>query len=175
LQAEANLTHGQIDQVLKYFGVENPAPVIRQGYKWFRTPVPYRLDHDRIRRLTQKREFEWQEVQGYVDTEECLMAYLGQALDDSHAGRCGKCANCIGRPVVPVEIDPELTRRALLFLGKIKTGSSRILMQKPWRRSTTRPQLLSRRKLRAQSRRRLPVLMWMAKRTHEITKRPLLR
>ena len=116
LQAEANLTHCQIEQVLKYLGVENPAPVIRQGYKWFRTPVPYRMDHDRIRRLTQKREFEWQEVQGYVDTEECLMAYLGRALDDPHAVRCGKCANCIGRPVVPVELDPELTRRALLFL-----------------------------------------------------------
>ena len=116
LQAEANLTHGQIEQVLKYLGVENPAPVIRQGNKWFRTPVPYRLDHDRIRRLTQKREFEWQEVQGYVDTEECLMAYLGRSLDDPHATRCGKCANCIGRPVVPVELDPELTRRALLFL-----------------------------------------------------------
>jgi ATP-dependent DNA helicase RecQ len=116
LQAEVNLAQSQIEQVLKYLGVENPAPVIRQGNKWFRTPVPYRMDHDRIRRLTQKREFEWQEVQGYVDTEECLMAYLGRALDDPHAARCGKCANCIDRPVVPVELDPELIRRAVLFL-----------------------------------------------------------
>ena len=116
LQAGVNLTQGQIEQVLKFLSVENPAPVIRQGYKWFRTPVPYRLDHDRIRRLTQKRELEWLEVQGYVDTGECLMAYLGRALDDPHVARCGKCANCIGKPVVPVALDPELTRRALLFL-----------------------------------------------------------
>ena len=117
LQAEVNLAQGQIEQVLKYLSVENPAPVIRQGYnRWFRTPVPYRLDHDRIRRLTQKRELEWEEVQGYLDTDECLMAYLGRALDDPHASKCGKCANCIGRPVVPIELDPELTRRALLFL-----------------------------------------------------------
>ena len=116
LQAEVNLTQGQIDQALKYLSVESPAPVIRQGWKWLRTPVPYQLDHDRVRRLTQKRELEWQEVQGYVDTKECLMAYLGQALDDPHAAECGKCANCLGKPVVPVEIDPELTRRALLFI-----------------------------------------------------------
>jgi ATP-dependent DNA helicase RecQ len=116
LQAEVNLSQRQIEQVLKYLSVENPAPVIRQGYRWLRTPVPYRLDHDRIQRLTQKREIEWQEVQGYLDTGECLMAYLGRALDDPHASQCGKCANCIGRPVVPVVLDPELIRRALLFL-----------------------------------------------------------
>jgi len=93
-----NLTEGQIEQVLKYLSVENPAPVIRQSYKWSRTPVPYRLDPGRIRRLTQKRELEWQEVQGYVDTSDCLMAYLEWTLDDPHAAPCGKCANCIGRP-----------------------------------------------------------------------------
>ncbi len=106
----------QIEQVLKYLSVENPAPVIRQGTLWSRTPVPYRLDRDRIRRLTQKREIEWQEVRGYVDISESLMAFLGRALDDPHLARCGKCANCIGRPVVPVGINPELTRQALHFL-----------------------------------------------------------
>ena len=116
LQAGVNLAQGQIEQVLKYLSVENPAPVIRQGYRWLRTPVSYRLDHDCVRRLTQKRELEWQEVQRYVDTKECLMAYLGRALDDPHASRCGKCANCRARPVVPVEIDPVLIRQALLFL-----------------------------------------------------------
>jgi ATP-dependent DNA helicase RecQ len=116
LQSEVNLAQIQIEQVLKYLSVESPAPVIRQGYRWLRTPVPYRLDHDRIRRLTQKRELEWDEVQGYLDTGKCLMAYLGRALDDPHASQCGKCANCMAEPVVPIEVDPELTRRALLFL-----------------------------------------------------------
>jgi len=116
LQAKVNLAPGQIEQVLKYLSVENPAPVIRQGYRWRRTPVPYRLDHDRIRRLTRKRTLEWEEVQGYLDTDECLMAYLGRALDDPHAARCGKCANCMGRTVLPMELDPELIRQALQFL-----------------------------------------------------------
>lgn len=44
------------------------------------------------------------------------MAYLGRALDDPHATQCGKCANCMAKPVVPMELDPELTRRALQFL-----------------------------------------------------------
>jgi len=116
LQAKVNLAQSQIEQLLKYLSVENPAPIIRQGYRWLRTPVPYRLDHDRIQRLTQKRELEWEEVQGYLDTGECLMAYLGRALDDPHASKCGKCANCMAGPVVPIEVDPVLTRGAIMFL-----------------------------------------------------------
>jgi len=116
LLAQVNLTEGQIEQALKYLSVENPAPVIRQGSRWSRTPVPYRLDHGRIQRLTEKRELEWQEVQRYVDTKECLMAYLGRALDDPHASKCGKCANCREKSVVPIGLDSGLIQRALLFL-----------------------------------------------------------
>ena len=48
------------------------------------------------------------------------MAYLGRALDDPHAARCGKCANCMARPVVPLELDPELIRQALQFLKQFE-------------------------------------------------------
>jgi ATP-dependent DNA helicase RecQ len=118
LQAEINQGQYQIEQALKYLSVESPAPVLRQNARWVRTPVHYRLDSERIRRLTRKRELEWEEVQGYVDTPDCLMAYLGRSLDDPAISRCGKCANCLGRPVVPLKVDPGLTRQAVLFLKR---------------------------------------------------------
>ena len=37
----ANLRYGQIEQVLKYLSVENPAPVIKFGSTWSRTPVTH--------------------------------------------------------------------------------------------------------------------------------------
>ena len=80
LQQYLNLRQGQIDKVLKILSVENPSPVIKQGSKWRRTPVLYHMDHARIERLTQQREIEWQEVQDYIDTDVCLMAYLRNAL-----------------------------------------------------------------------------------------------
>jgi len=84
-----NLTEGQIEQVLKYLSVENPAPVIRQSYKWSRTrcPIVWTRPHSAP---DQKRELEWQEVQGYVDTSDCLMAYLEWTLDDPHAATVRK-------------------------------------------------------------------------------------
>jgi len=116
IEAELNLQNGQIEKVLKVVSVENPAPVIQDGSKWRRTPTPYQMDHERIRRLTRQRESEWREVQDYIRSETCLMAYLQRALDDSEAGPCGQCAVCRGEPIVPVQINHSLAVEASRFL-----------------------------------------------------------
>jgi ATP-dependent DNA helicase RecQ len=43
IQEYINLNQGQINKVLKLLSVENPAPVIKVGSKWRRTPVPSRF------------------------------------------------------------------------------------------------------------------------------------
>ncbi len=116
LQQYLNLRHGQIDKVLKILGVENPAPVIKQGSKWRRTPVPFSMDHERIERLTRQRELEWQEMQDYIDSKGCLMAYLRNALDDPATEDCGQCAVCRGEPVVGMDVDRTLAIAAAQFL-----------------------------------------------------------
>lgn len=100
LEASVNLRHGQIEQVLKLLSVENPAPIIKDGSYWRRTPVPFQMDHDRIEHLTSQRETEWREMQAYIDSTRCLMEFLARALDDENPSPCGRCANCLGHPVV---------------------------------------------------------------------------
>ena len=80
--------------------MDNPAPITKDGGRWRRTPVAYRMDHERIRRLTRQRETEWREVQSYIEEQACLMAFLARALDDPDPRPCGKCASCVGRPIV---------------------------------------------------------------------------
>ncbi|MDX2428620.1 MAG: RecQ family ATP-dependent DNA helicase [Xanthomonadales bacterium] len=116
LQEQLNLRLGQISKVLKMLSVESPAPVIKQGSKWFRTPVSFQMAHERIEHLTQQREQEWQELNGYIDSTTCLMAYLRNALDDPGLEDCGQCAVCLGGPIVPVAIDRDLTISAKQFL-----------------------------------------------------------
>ena len=116
LQEQLNMRLGQINKVLKLLSVENPAPVIKQGPKWFRTPVPFQMDHDRIKHLTHQRELEWRELNGYIDSNTCLMAYLRDALDDPESEDCGQCAVCLGSPVVPEAVDRNLTILAKRFL-----------------------------------------------------------
>ena len=116
LQERINLRHGQLQHTLKFLSVDNPAPVIRDGSLWRRTPVPYRLDHERIRHLTQQRQSEWQEMQRYLDTEGCLMAFLATALDDPSSQACGQCAGCLDRPVVEPSFDRPQVIAATRFL-----------------------------------------------------------
>lgn len=116
LEQAVNLRQGQIDKVLKFLSVGNPAPVLRLGGKWVRTPVPYRMDHGKIQRLTQQREREWQDVQDYIACRSCLMEYLAKKLDDAAPGPCGKCAQCLGRPVVAENFTHARAVSASLFL-----------------------------------------------------------
>lgn len=116
LQEVVNLRRGQIEKVLKFLSVENPSPVFRKGSLWERTAVNYAMDHERIRRLTQQRVKEWEEVQSYFDTKNCLMVFLARYLDDKTARPCGKCSNCLGRPILDKKYNPEDEKNAQRFL-----------------------------------------------------------
>lgn len=116
MEKSVNLRRGQIEKALKYLSVENPGPVIKQGSKWLRTPVEYRMNQEQIRRLTQQKETEWREIQNYLDTPDCLMLFLAKALDDDSAKPCGRCSRCLGMPVVDEQFPHELAVKGALFL-----------------------------------------------------------
>ncbi len=118
LQRQVNLTKGQIERVLKYLSVDNPAPVLKDGPKWRRTPVAFRIDQERIQRLTTQRLREWEEIQDYIDTDGCLMAHLAGALSDPATEPCGKCAGCLAAPIVPVEVNHGVVTEAARYLKR---------------------------------------------------------
>ncbi len=119
LESVVNLRRSkQIEHVLKFLSVENPAPVLKDGARWLRTPVPYRLDHERIQRLTRQREQEWREVQAYIDSQDCLMRFLATALDDENPQPCGRCAQCLGHPVVGENFSRTLAAEAARYLRR---------------------------------------------------------
>ncbi len=111
-----NMRHSQIEKIVKYLSVENPAPIVKDGSLWVRTPVTYQMDHERIAWLTAQREVEWQEIQGYINSTGCLMAYLRDALDDPESEPCGKCANCLGTPLFSVSINRDTAIAAAQFI-----------------------------------------------------------
>ena len=116
LEGYFNLSYIRLVQLLKFLSVESPSPVVKRGSKWFRTPVPFELDQERIEFLTHQREDEWNEVCEYVVTDQCLMTYLRNALDDQSIADCGKCSNCLGHPIVNVSTDKQAVEAAMLFL-----------------------------------------------------------
>lgn len=117
----SNLRKGNIDKVLKLLSVESPAPVIKVGSQWRRTPVPFAIDHARIEHLTNQRVNEWQEVQSYLKEADCKMTFLRNALDDPSPISCGKCESCIGQPIVDTNIDSTLAHKAAIYLRHSET------------------------------------------------------
>ena len=104
IERAVNLRQSQIEKVLKLLVVEPQSPVMRIEGAWFRTPNPYTLDRQRIQNLTRQREAEWAQMKDYLSNQRCLMQFLSLALDDATGTACGRCAVCLGRPVIAVEI-----------------------------------------------------------------------
>lgn len=116
LQDRVNIRLSQIEQALKLLRVENPAPILMEGGKWYRTAADYEMDHERIAFLTNRRLEEWKEIQEYIGYEGCLMTFLRNALDDHDDHPCGKCANCNPKLSLPTGFSPARAVAAVDFL-----------------------------------------------------------
>lgn len=110
-----NLRQGQIDQVLKMLLSMNSSPLVKIDNLIKRTAVAYTPDRQKIARLTGQRQAEWAQVQAYLRTTDCLMMFIASALDDVEAVPCGRCASCLGRPVMRVEAAPLAIQAAQTF------------------------------------------------------------
>lgn len=118
LEQRINLTHSQIEKVLKILAVETPAPVVKQGSRWYATPVRYERNEDKIQALISLRRGEQAQMHDYMRSKSCLMRFLRQALDDPHAKLCRVCTPCQGRPLLPETYDPAHAKKAVAFLRR---------------------------------------------------------
>lgn len=118
LEGALNLSRGKIEKALKMLSFESPAPVRKEGTKWYRTPTRFSVDEKRIAQLCDLRRAEQKQMQEYMQTSECLMRFLSRALDDPHAADCGRCASCHGGEVVPRSFDMDLANEASMFMRR---------------------------------------------------------
>jgi ATP-dependent DNA helicase RecQ len=117
LQRQINLSRGQIDKVLKRLATESPAPVSLGRSRWRATPVHYEPDQNRIEQITALRYAEQEQMQEYMESQRCLMAFLEDALGVVDPEPCGRCAVCAGEPLLPLDASRELAAAAHEFLG----------------------------------------------------------
>ncbi len=118
MEQQLNLSRGQINKVLKLLSLESPAPVTKQGSKWYTTPINYQIDTDKITKLTKIRYQEQDRMREYMQTQQCLMSFLATELDDPNPANCGKCANCLGKTLLPETYSFQLVNQAIQFLRR---------------------------------------------------------
>ncbi len=54
----------------------------------------------------------------YIRSRQCLMRFLATELDDEEPVDCGKCAVCLGRPLLPQTYSPDLAQEAVHYLRR---------------------------------------------------------
>ncbi len=118
IESQINLSRSHIEKVLKVLSVETPSPVTKIDTRWFATPVRYALDTQRIEKLTALRRAEQNRMREYVHASECLMVFLKRELDDPDLQPCGRCAVCVGRPLISPTYPAALASRAIMFLRR---------------------------------------------------------
>ena len=114
LEAAVNLRRTRMTNMLKQLEVDGA--VERVGGKYQRTLRPWAYPAERVERITAQRRAEQARMREYLSGSGCLMQHLRFELDDAGAEPCGRCARCVGAPLVDIAFDPEVARRAVQFI-----------------------------------------------------------
>ncbi|MCD4783388.1 MAG: RecQ family ATP-dependent DNA helicase [Candidatus Eremiobacteraeota bacterium] len=119
MEREVNCSRTQIRKVMKILETETPSPVSKIEKKYYANPVEYEPDRKKIDALIRIRKEEQAKMAEYMESKQCLMEFLARELDDPHAKKCGQCAFCRGKPLIPETYDNGLVKDALTFLKRI--------------------------------------------------------
>lgn len=140
LQQNINLPAGKIEKILKFLALESPAPIQKTAAGYLLNPVRWQMPVDRIERITNLRRQEQEQMNAYMGSQDCLMQFLAEQLNDSTARPCGKCANCRGE-LLTEDCQDDLLQAALEFLDLLEFP---IQPRKQWPAGLSDPEMRGR-------------------------------
>ncbi len=120
MQRALNLRKSQIEKTLKFLTVESPAPVTKEGKKWYAMPAAasYKIDEEYINDIKTIRRIEQKQMHSYMAHSGCLMAFIQTTLDDPSPMACGQCKNCNPNFLVKDTYSTELANQAGIFIRR---------------------------------------------------------
>ena len=125
LQSEVNIKPTRLTQATKILALESPAPLVQQGRKWQLTPTRLSPSFwERVKRLTDLRKEEQDQMQDYVSLPSSHMEFLITALDGDPSK-----VRPFGLPQLPARTDPRMVQAAERFL---RNNMGTIAPRKRW-------------------------------------------
>ncbi len=109
-----NVKKSTLDKILSHLELEDI--IAKQGRFFLLIGEKRSPDYVRWQHVTRQRYVELEEMQNYIQHQECLMRFISRTLDDSKPPQpCGKCQNCRGRRIEFIP-DPQSLQDAASFL-----------------------------------------------------------
>ena len=112
LMERLNISKTRIENTINLLSLESPAPIVKQGTKWYLTATGLRKEFwQRAERLIELRRSERDQMQRYVGLASGHMDFLIRALD----GESDE-AQTSSLPLLPTTVNAQLVREAVEFL-----------------------------------------------------------
>lgn len=111
-----NMKKSKIKKCIEYLLVSGD--IFKENKKYFKTYREWKPDLEKSKEITDIRIKELNQMNEFAKINGCYMKYIADVLDDPHTQKCGRCANCIGHPLVPLKISEELVLQAQQFIKK---------------------------------------------------------
>lgn len=127
MQRYTDMKYTHIEKSLKYLEVNGDIYI--DNSKYYKTPRMWVPDLERSQAVTKTRKKELENIIAFSKSTQCYMEFIAEELDDRNAHACGKCSNCLGRPLYECTITPEEILNAQKF---IKNDFNIIEPRKQW-------------------------------------------
>lgn len=112
LMERLNISGSRIQNTIDLLSLESPAPIVKQGTKWFLTTTSLSEEFwKRAQRLTELRRTERNQMQEYVSLSSGHMDFLIRALDGD-----SRDVPTVSLPLLPTTVNAQLVREAIEFL-----------------------------------------------------------
>lgn len=127
IQRYTDMKYTHIEKSLKYLEVNGDIYI--DNSKYYKTPRMWKPDLERSQTVTKIRKKELENIIAFSKSTQCYMEFIAKELDDRNAHPCGKCSNCLRRPLYECTITPEELLVAQRF---IKSDFNVIEPRKQW-------------------------------------------
>lgn len=114
LEKYINMKLTKIKKCVKYLLVNGDIYV--EDRKHYKTTRLWKPDLEKSREITNIRKKELLEIEAFSKQDNCYMEYIANVLDDPDAKACGTCENCVGQPLLKVDVPESLVLQAQQFI-----------------------------------------------------------
>ena len=94
-----NIRNNRLEKVLMF--LLHDGFIRKEKAKYYITPKPFFYDRKHYDEIKRIRVQEMEQIKQLAETKECLSKFVVSCLDDKTAAECGKCANCLGKELLP--------------------------------------------------------------------------
>lgn len=127
LEKNMNMKRTRIEKCMKYLLVNGD--IYKDDSKYYKAPRPWKPDLKKSEKITEIRKYELKQMNEFVNTSDCYMKYIADALDDRESEPCGCCANCRKQNIFDIRVSLADVGKAQLF---IKNDFNLIEPRKKW-------------------------------------------